>query len=363
MKPAKREGHLFEHFIVVGPSAVSMDPTSSSSSSSSSSTSTSSSSTSPADPADIISLASSATSLSHSSSSSRPRSRLLTLTRPSQAPAPAAPFVAAQDVRVPELIFKFPNIPLPSDQIGHFCFPHGVLTRGILASQSMSAENEIVFDSLKRIQSSPFSYVFRITAGDTVLYGVCVRRLEMLEVRVVCACVRVCVCRAMCACAMAMAVVCVVSCVVRLTMWFGCVQKRPTFARKAAPVVIATTPEGEQEAAVGEDTGEREGAEVEAEGTKVRSRGGQLTNKTSTLRCYCLLSRFPFFELHFSVLYSILGTLPTANTAHILFVDTERCHVSGRATAADRHERAGRQRAAAADDDDAREGHGKRRRS
>jgi hypothetical protein len=84
------------------------------------------------------------------------------------------------------------------------------------------------------------------------------------------------------------------------------VQKRPTFARKAAPVVIATTPEGEQEVAVGEDMGERE--EVGVEGT-VRSRGGQRTNKTSTLRCYCLLSRFPFFELHFSVLYSVLGTL------------------------------------------------------
>jgi hypothetical protein len=178
-KPAKREGHLFEHFIVVGPSALSMEP----SSSSASSTSTSSSSTSPTDPAGIIS-SSSSTSPSPSSSS-RPRSRLLTLTRPTQPPAPSSPFLAAEDVRAPELIFKFPNIPLSSDQVGRFCFPHGVPTKDILASHSMSAENEIVFDSLKRIQSSHFSYVFRITAGDTVLYGVCVRRLEMLEVRVV----------------------------------------------------------------------------------------------------------------------------------------------------------------------------------
>jgi hypothetical protein len=137
------------------------------------------------------------------------------LTRPTQppAPAPSSPFVAAEDVRAPELIFKFPNIPLSSDQVGRFCFPHGVPTKDILASHSMSAENEIVFDSLKRIQSSHFSYVFRISAGDTVLYGVCVRRLEMLEVRVVC--LDRCVCRAMCACAMVVVVVvvmCVVSC-------------------------------------------------------------------------------------------------------------------------------------------------------
>ena len=27
----------------------------------------------------------------------------------------------------------------------------------------------------------------------------------------------------------------------------------------------------------------------------------------SGLRCYCLLSQFPFFEAHFNVLYSLLG--------------------------------------------------------
>jgi len=27
----------------------------------------------------------------------------------------------------------------------------------------------------------------------------------------------------------------------------------------------------------------------------------------STLRCYCIISKFPFFKAHFAVLYSLLG--------------------------------------------------------
>jgi hypothetical protein len=93
-----------------------------------------------------------------------------------------SPRAAPPEVRLPELAFKFPNIDLPTDYIVHFCFPHGVPTKGIVASPSMSAENEIFYDSLKKLERSDSSYVFRISTEAGVIFGVCVRRDELLEV-------------------------------------------------------------------------------------------------------------------------------------------------------------------------------------
>ncbi len=41
----------------------------------------------------------------------------------------------------------------------------------------------------------------------------------------------------------------------------------------------------------------------------VRPRGGSKGKTLSAPRCYCLLSRFPFFDMHFRVLYNLIGIL------------------------------------------------------
>lgn len=116
-------------------------------------------------------------------SSSSPKIEVTTVTEETTTVATPVP---DSETYLPAVEFHFPDAKLPTEHVVHFCFPHGVEARRIVASQSMSTENGILYDSLKRVEQSDSSYVFLITTADSVLYGVCVRRNELLDVRSSC---------------------------------------------------------------------------------------------------------------------------------------------------------------------------------
>ena len=64
-----------------------------------------------------------------------------------------------------------------------FCFPSGVDVVTFERTASLSARNEIIFGSLDKVEDSNNSFVFLITGGVNVYYGVCVIQSELLDVR------------------------------------------------------------------------------------------------------------------------------------------------------------------------------------
>lgn len=162
--PHKRVGHLFEHFIVVGPSeGTTQAPYDSTSGN-----------RSPRGPP-VAPVPAPQSPVRNSLARFGDASPQVIIT--GDGPGPEV------EIRQPTLSFKFPNVALPTDHVVHFCFPHGVEAQQIIASQSMSTENEILYDSLKRIERSNSSYVFILNTNDGVLFGVCVRRKELHDVR------------------------------------------------------------------------------------------------------------------------------------------------------------------------------------
>eukprot|EP01101_Sappina_pedata_P006860 TRINITY_DN3513_c0_g1_i1.p1 TRINITY_DN3513_c0_g1~~TRINITY_DN3513_c0_g1_i1.p1 ORF type:complete len:771 (+),score=140.42 TRINITY_DN3513_c0_g1_i1:27-2315(+) len=143
----------------------------------------------------------------------------------------------------PQILHQYPTrTPLPLNKIPDFCFPQGVQTRDIPITRSQSSLNSLIFGQMDRLEDTENSFIFLIHSGETIYYGMCVLKEEILD-----------------------------------TM--------PSFIRSKSPFSSG-------------NSAFKNMRNLEA-----------MKKKTVTVgpRCYCLISRYPFFNLHFSVLYSILG--------------------------------------------------------
>jgi hypothetical protein len=125
----------------------------------------------------------------------------------------------------------------------NFLFPYGIHTSSIQRSQSMSSVNQVLYGALSQLESGNHSFVFLINTGESLLYGCCVCRDEF-------------------------------------------VSSKPSFlAHPSAP---------EEPQRYNTTTREQH---------RRRARLGKLPPLLVAPRCYCVLSRFPFFESHFTFLY------------------------------------------------------------
>jgi hypothetical protein len=169
----KREGRVFEHFIVAGcPPGCKVEESPSTPRSSSSS----------------------------STPSSSPSSSLSSSQLPSSSPSGSSP-LGQSYTRVtgrPSVLFKFPiEKELINDQTPHFCFPSGIPVVDVDPGESAGggigggssggsgiggSGIEGVFGGLDRLEHPDNSHVFLMTGGETVLYGVCVSRMEFIDV-------------------------------------------------------------------------------------------------------------------------------------------------------------------------------------
>ncbi len=112
-------------------------------------------------------------------------------------------------------------------------------------TKSASGYHEILFGQLAKVEEANNSFIFMMSGSDTLFYGVCVAMDELLRVRNY-----------------------------YLTTLITYLQHTSTFITDATPPSLLDT----------------------------RSRYDFFTT-----RVYCFISRYPFFRLHFEVLYSILG--------------------------------------------------------
>ncbi|GAM26728.1 hypothetical protein SAMD00019534_099030 [Acytostelium subglobosum LB1] len=143
----------------------------------------------------------------------------------------------------PEILYSYPpDTPLPNDMIAQFCFPNGVISRSSMRSDSSSSLNSVAFCNLSHLLNPAHSFVFLLNTPSTLYYGVCITKEEEL-------------------CTL------------------------PTFI--PAPEKTAKDTE-------------------EADTTEQRRKSFRKTYDFIAPRVYCFLSRFPFFNLHFQMLHSIL---------------------------------------------------------
>ncbi|KAL6059396.1 nephrocystin-1 isoform X2 [Balamuthia mandrillaris] len=173
---------------------------------------------------------------------------------------------------LPQVLFQYPNFPLPSAELPTMCFPGGIDIKRIRASDSMSDLNEVLYGSLSRLEHSQNAFTFLLTGSDTLYYCFCVWRNEL-------------------------------------------VTSVPSFFNKNANTRGKAA---EKNDASGDESG-RESPSKEEQPTRSRQRA--LTESPvyyTSPRAYCIVSQFPFFQLHFDVLYAIL-----ALERHAAFVDTE----------------------------------------
>jgi hypothetical protein len=64
----------------------------------------------------------------------------------------------------------------------HFCFPSGVETSIVRRTPSLSSLNEILYGP-SYLSHSSTSFIFLLTGDGTFLYGICITKNELLEVR------------------------------------------------------------------------------------------------------------------------------------------------------------------------------------
>ncbi|KAJ0031095.1 hypothetical protein Pint_13484 [Pistacia integerrima] len=134
----------------------------------------------------------------------------------------------------PQVLFAYPRekqLPLKYKDLLSFCFPGGVEVHAVERTPSMSELNEILLGQ-EHLKQSDLSFVFRLQADDSTLYGCCMLVEEIVQ--------------------KPSGLLSIIS------------DKQP-----ACPTL-----------------------------------GRHLL---TTRRCYCILSRLPFFELHFGVLNSIFA--------------------------------------------------------
>ncbi len=161
--------------------------------------------------------------------------------------------VAEESVVVdPSVLFVYPpGAPLVDVSLPLFCFPDGVRLKKLRRTASSSRINEVRYSNLATLESPRSSFTFLLTGHDEVLYGVCVHSEEMVD---------------------------------------------------ELPSLLA--------AAEGDSDRPRLRAGSVRASLVPPVRGGEAATAAPALcapRCYCLISRFPFFKLHFDFLYALVA--------------------------------------------------------
>lgn len=152
----------------------------------------------------------------------------------------------------PVILYQFPDNPVAPDlraaiqQLPNFAFPSAVDVRALEPGGSLSHQQEVMFGPLAAFERIGPSFIFLLSGSDTILYGICVAKPEFVDVL-------------------------------------------PSMLTPAA-ATRPTTP-----------TGGRAGASAPAA-------PGTAPTTALTTRCYVFLTRFPFFHLHFEVMYAVLAS-------------------------------------------------------
>ncbi|EGC36035.1 hypothetical protein DICPUDRAFT_151514 [Dictyostelium purpureum] len=146
----------------------------------------------------------------------------------------------------PQIIYQYPpDKSLPNDMIEQFCFPTGVESRSSQRSYSSSSLNQVSFSSLSNLLNPTHSNVFLITSLHTLYYGICIIKDEE-------------------------------------------VSSLPSFIDDRSPL------------------NQCKYSKEDGEGKEKRRSLNRNQYDFIAPRVYCFLSRFPFFQLHFQMLHSIL---------------------------------------------------------
>ncbi|KYQ93069.1 putative GTPase activating protein (GAP) [Tieghemostelium lacteum] len=78
-----------------------------------------------------------------------------------------------------QVIYKYPeDDQLPNDMIEQFCFPTGVTSRSSQRSLSSSSINQVAFCNLTHLLSPQSSFIFLITTQSILYYGICIVKDE-----------------------------------------------------------------------------------------------------------------------------------------------------------------------------------------
>ena len=169
-----------------------------------------------------------------------------------------APLDVAEDSVVvdPAVLFAYPpGAPLLDASLPLFCFPDGVRLKKLRRTASSSRINEVRYSNLATLESDRSSFTFLLTGHDAVLYGVCVHSEELLD---------------------------------ELPSLLAADSDRPRLRAGSVRVSVSGPPPP---------------AAASASGASASASAPALCAP----RCYCLVSRFPFFRLHFAFLYALLA--------------------------------------------------------
>jgi hypothetical protein len=161
----------------------------------------------------------------------------------------------------PVILYQFPDAPVAPDlraavqQLPNFAFPSAVDVRALEPGGSLSHQQEVMFGPLAAFERIGPSFIFLLSGSDTILYGICVAKPEFVDVLP--------------------------------SMLTPSAATRPTTPTNAAAATGAS--------------GARSGATAPAA-------PGTAPTTALTTRCYVFLTRFPFFHLHFEVMYAVLAS-------------------------------------------------------
>lgn len=154
----------------------------------------------------------------------------------------------------PSVIYKYPpDVPLVDPSLPLFCFPDGVRIKKLKRTTSNSRINEVRYSNLSALEGPRTSFCFLLTGLDHVLYGVCVHSEELLD-------------------------------------------DKPSLC---LPPDLSSSQQQQPRL--------RAGSVRPTNASSSSSSTNAPSSYLSALRCYCLVSRFPFFRIHFDFLHVLLA--------------------------------------------------------
>mmetsp|Transcript_7226 Transcript_7226/g.10025 ORF Transcript_7226/g.10025 Transcript_7226/m.10025 type:complete len:665 (+) Transcript_7226:51-2045(+) len=205
---------------------------------------------------------------------------------------------SASDELEPEILFEYPpNDTLNFPGIMYFCFPNGITPRKLKRTPSQSnlfallcSQNE-----LSPIQNAPNSYIFLLTTETKeILYGVCVRRDKVVDSNI--------------------------------SKFSQTTKQTENISPDDKPLLSihhskTITSKTGNTIEVGASLVTKPKAKAQSFSPRSRKFQRQTASFTIAPRCYCIITRYPFFQLHFDTLYAILALehvhdierMPTSN--------------------------------------------------
>jgi len=213
----------------------------------------------------------------------------------------------------PQMLYQFPtDTPLPNEYITKMCFPNGVAIKPLPRTASLSHTNEIMFGNLAEIEKSEHSYIFLMTTDSHLLYGICVTQWELVQDRP----------------SMVPPKPKSEQSSIKSTSDSGTEVKNAksekTETSSSSEPNNSTTTTDNSEVSDLEISSENVTSEANSpnvakkepadenimailEGDPENIQVVRKRNDFAGLRCYCFLSKFPFFRLHFEAMYSLLA--------------------------------------------------------